>query len=414
MIKLFLVSNKDLSNIASFLNSKGAFDVPYKYENMTEALKQTENQIIKVDKLLYVCPDDIQLVRSDMQSLHSILSNNAFFQVSEVVFVYSEGVDPMMLQYFNTIMSKQSGINSYTKNVGKELTFDSIYNVLLNRSSEQNVDNVIMHVYKVERGVTATTAYDYLEDPDKVILPYDLGHLEEHRNHLEGLQPFYNEENIEAAAVTRAYTNMDAPALSDHSKATCICVTGAGMSGKSVWSSVLTLSMYAANKSVLLADMTKNADVYSIISTVSASYNVIDVKDLGKEPDEDPTGISILSIGADDALLLVNKVLTASKKYDYLLILCETDFYEETQKYLCYDKTLYLTHLYLTEVEKCASLYSNTTIVALADDAAQFNAVPVSTLKEKLGSAKIIGSKHFDNLVLSSDFYRKVLGITNE
>ena len=89
MIKLLLVSSLRSKELGDFLTERGAFEVDGCYSSLSADVAEIQNQIIKVDKTLYLYQLDDEgnsnvNIRADMQVLQGLLDNNTFFNPGEI------------------------------------------------------------------------------------------------------------------------------------------------------------------------------------------------------------------------------------------------------------------------------------------------------------------------------------------
>ena len=92
MIRLLVISTQQHKELSKFLVARGAFEIAGCYSSLSTNAVDIQNNILKVDKTLYLYQDDKDgtsgiNIRSDMQMLQGMLQNNSFFVPGEIVFM---------------------------------------------------------------------------------------------------------------------------------------------------------------------------------------------------------------------------------------------------------------------------------------------------------------------------------------
>lgn len=418
MIKIMLFSKKDVNNIASFLENKGTFKVAYKFESIANNLDVIKSQIIRLDKLIYICNGSSTEVRDDMQALYKIIQNTAFFSTDEILFLQQDSSDPMLSQYFQTIIQKSNIKNSAVRNVGKEFSFDNIYRALLGSSIDVSAENVINKVYKEEKNASASQAYSYLDEHDSSLEPFSMDHLDSYKTRKSNIVDLYSENIIESSLLSRASfdninLNID---IQDSSVTKFVLISGEAKSGKSIWSSVLAASAFSDDMKVLIVDYTENGDIGSIINYAGLPFNAYDFSDLNNVLELGPSGLSTFVINRDLALATIMKLYSNSTNFDFVFFLCESDDFLKLSVLQIFFKQIYITFLYTKDIERCMEKISvlKNPLVIIADHSYQFNSNDQNYLKSQLNGIPLLKATHFTSIITNSDLYKKVLGIQND
>ena len=90
MIKLIVVAGSTSQKLAEFFANRGTFEIVAVYDNLANNVNQIQNKVIISDKLLYLYNDSEETnmnIKSDMQILGNLLSNDSFFKPGEIVFM---------------------------------------------------------------------------------------------------------------------------------------------------------------------------------------------------------------------------------------------------------------------------------------------------------------------------------------
>lgn len=81
MINIMLVAGDKTDKLAKFFKMRNAFSVSMACESLSSNVAQIKDSIINVNTLLYFYQESSINIRTDMQILKELLSDNNFFTV---------------------------------------------------------------------------------------------------------------------------------------------------------------------------------------------------------------------------------------------------------------------------------------------------------------------------------------------
>ena len=142
MINIMLVAGDKTDKLAKFFKMRNAFSVSMACESLSSNVAQIKDSIINVNTLLYFYQESSINIRTDMQILKELLSDNNFFTVGEIIFIIAENENSdKAVNYFKAAMS-ESSFSKYTIKLLKgKPTFDLIYNTVLGVSKNTDFAN---------------------------------------------------------------------------------------------------------------------------------------------------------------------------------------------------------------------------------------------------------------------------------
>lgn len=277
MISVLLVAGGKSKKLAEFLEERGTFVVPFYYNDLNSHVTEIQNQIIKVDKLLYLYQIDTETgeassnIKADMQTLRMLLSSNGFFSVGEILFIVKSGEEyQQAIKYFNVVMQECHIKNYSIKPISSLMSFAAIYDAVMGVSSIKDFQNSYRKLYRVSRGDEASLAYAPVDDKDLTIEPFRYDAVKDYEQ--QKLLAKKVESGIEvyetADSKVEQYYNPDFGHLRniDVRRSKCVLISGNSKSGKTIWAGALAKSAVDQGKQVLVLDFTKCGDIYTVLT----------------------------------------------------------------------------------------------------------------------------------------------------
>lgn len=341
MINVLLIAGGKSKKLADFLEGRGTFSVPFYYENLYSNITDIQNQIIKVDKLLYlyqidnVTGEPSTNIKSDMQALRNLLNGNGFFSVSEIILIVPSGQEyQQAIKYFNVVM-QECGVKSYSiKPITGLLSFAAIYDAVMGVSSTRDFQNSYLKLYRVSRGSDASLAYSPNDDSDLSIEPFRYDSVNEYEQQKKVAKKIESGVEIYDTARERVEQFND-PHLGqlsdvDQKAAKTILISGKAKSGKSVWVCALAKSCTDNGKSALILDFTECGNSHSLLAENGVtSYPVKMLELLSGEVKEELT-VCAPRNGSEFEVrfeFLQNFFSYGKNTFDVIFVICEVSDY---------------------------------------------------------------------------------------
>lgn len=433
MIKLLIVSSLRSKELGDFLTERGTFDVEGCYTSLSADSALIQNQIIKVDKTLYLYQLDEDgnsnvNIRSDMQVLQELLKNNSFFNPGEIIFMTQNSLQCSQAErYFTTVMNS-CGYEDYSiKKIDGQLSFSEIYSSLMGISINANFKNSYKPLYRVERNSDSSTAYEAQDDSNLSLEPFNFDAIKSYENR-KGLAvktastiPFKD-----VPTERDSFSNPDFSQLQieEQNKNNVCVLTGKSKSGLTTWTMALAVSAVAEGKSVLVLDYTSNSDVQPGLKNAEVEYSTVTMKEMLRKNNEYKEGITVCTIRNDrEEKIKVNflqRYLRLSvSEYDVVLIPTAPDVFEAVhtlaKEYL--NKTLFTVvprRSDVRELQKYIHCVKNEDVMVLLDECVNLmhdNYISQQEVKKLLVffEPRVVGSMVFKNFNLKGTLYNKIL-----
>ena len=293
MINIMLVAGGNSRNLATFLEQRGTFEVSFIYNDLRSNADILMNQIIKVDKLVYIYRISEETgeaetnIRVDMQTLRDLISKNSFFSAEEILFLCGgsgkEYTKPK--KYFTTVMQECNFTNFAIRVLDNDASFSSIYDNLIGVSLTKDFKNTYRPLYRKERGQDSMIAYDKKNDSDLVIEPLSYSNLKnwdsqkELSKSVEQSTPIPDPDNDER---NKWFNPNFAGIASDDVLRTgkLTIVSGEKRSGKSMWALELASAAISTDRRVCLYDFTTMQDIAELRDKNSVKLTNIEPLDM--------------------------------------------------------------------------------------------------------------------------------------
>ena len=273
MISLMIVAGSSSQSLATFLEQRGTFQADFVYNDLHSNAEELCNQIIKVDKLVYVYRIDDKTgnaetnIKNDMQTLRMLLQSGGFFNPAEILFLCGGGKQyTQAKRYFTTIMEECGVSNSAVRTIDKAASFSSVYDNLIGVTLTKDFNNTYRPLYRKERGSESVVGYNPKNDKDLRLEPFSYDNLKNWEdqkrlaNSIEQAVPITDPDDIQLSKwMNPDFSGVESEDILQDGKLTI--VTGAKRSGKSVWTAALASTAIAAGRRVCVWDLTKAQDL---------------------------------------------------------------------------------------------------------------------------------------------------------
>lgn len=344
MISLMIVAGVNSKPLATFLEQRGTFTADFVYNDLHSNAESLYNQIIKVDKLVYVYRLDAKTgdadtnVRADMQTLRSLLQSSGFFQPQEILFLCGAGNQyAQAKRYFTTVMEECGVKNSAVRTIDKSASFASVYDNLIGVTLTKDFKNTYRSLYRKERGSTSVVGYNASDDRDLIIEPFGYDNLKNWDDQKKLAASIEQQTPIADPDDTNIdkWHNPDFAGIKSSDILTngnLTIVTGPKRSGKSVWAAALASSALNVNKKVAVYDFTDAQDLAELTERQCIALQKISPLDMMRL--QKGTADVICSLRNDR--ILVDFVCQIVKQrfriFDAVIVVLELDDFAE-----CYD-----------------------------------------------------------------------------
>ena len=310
MIKLFIVSNAKNKELAKFLEQRGTFSVVGSYNSISENAVNIQNDILKVDKTLYLYQVDSNGVsniniRSDMQYLQRMLETNSFFDPGEIVFMTQNNAQcKQAIKYFMSVMESCNYKKYSIKSLDGIISYMSVYDNLMGNSESANFENQYRSLYRKEKDEESTIAYNLTHNEDDRIEPFNFRNLKDYDDQKKlaaktmASVKFRDSSEIELDMLDNpVFNSMTINSVLEGPDV--FILTGKSKSGLSVWTSALACSAFNGGRKVLVLDYTSNSDILDTLNSNNVDANDLTMKDMLKKEYKDKDAIQVVSAHND-------------------------------------------------------------------------------------------------------------------
>ena len=183
MIKILVISNLKCNDLSEFLGDRGTFDVVARFTSISENIQAIQNDIIKVDKMLYLYQTDDEGVfgvnfKSEMQYLQKLLESNSFFDPGDIVFLTQTSSQcKKAVKYFESVMHSTKYPKYAVKVLDDTISYIDVYNVLIGDSENSNFNNTYRTLYRKEIDEDSSVMYNRTKNFDDVIEPFNFENI---------------------------------------------------------------------------------------------------------------------------------------------------------------------------------------------------------------------------------------------
>ena len=280
-----LVAGERTEKLAKFMEDKGTFSVEFAYESLSINLAQIKDSIISVDKMLYLYQPGSISIRSDMQILKDLLSQNGFFNANEIIFAVTESSDQKKaISYFEAAMKDCKFENYSIKKLAEKPSFSDIYNSILGISRSQNFKNSFVNVYRVERNSDSHKSYVGEDNKDVSIEPFNYDRLASYEQaKLDAIKVESGVQHKDVQHEEEKFSNVAFGALNINSiykTARTEIVTGYSKTGVTTWTIAMALSTLYSQKTVTVIDFSDNCDCAEVLENNNIPFNQVPMIDM--------------------------------------------------------------------------------------------------------------------------------------
>lgn len=291
MIRLLIISTQKHKELGEFLTARGAFEIVGCYNSLSANAVDIQNNILKVDKTLYLYQDDKDgtldiNIRSDMQMLQGMLKNNSFFVPGEIVFMTQNTLQGKQAErYFISVMEACKYSDYSIFSINEQISFSSVYANLLGVSTSNDFKNKYTTLWRAERNSDSSLAYRAKDDKNLLLEPFVFENLKKYEDqkqivvrtssNVEFRDSF---EPVVATAVNPNLSSLNVTDLINDNNVSMI--TGKSKSGLSTWTCALAASAAYRGQSVLIMDYTSNSDIGGIFKQFGKEYTFVSMKQM--------------------------------------------------------------------------------------------------------------------------------------
>lgn len=437
MINIMLVAGDKTDKLSKFLQQKGTFDIEYSYRSLTEEVVTIKDNIVNVDKLVYLLDNQILNIRTEMQLLKELLVNEGFFTAREIIFIVTENVDAdKAIKYFKTVMI-ESDFQNYSINKTKsKVSFADIFDFIIGVTHSENYKNTFKEVYRVERHSDSDVAYVAQDDADMLIEPFSYERLKSYEAAKENSKRTESgilHKDVDPGINLTTNLNVDLGDLQivDSVKyVETIIVTGERKTGVSTWAAALAISAIAAGKTVTLMDFTDNFDIANLLENNNQMFYPVRMIDMLHNYKNVENSINLVSTFNEQEQSVRTEFLqhvftNRNALAPVCIIAIPENLFETTQAILMHDvsRILYCMNPIFHDViakQLCIEQYSKLKnfFIVLNDRISLMNST-VQVSKEELEGLlpfgmPIIQSINFDNLNIDASLFKSLMEIRYE
>ena len=338
MISILLTAGTDTKKLASYIEQQKAIEVQHQYESLGQSHMDIVNNLIDVDKLVYVLKEGMTF-RDDLGALKRNLESNTFFTVREILFICCDSYDNSEpLKFFNGVM-QATGFERFKIISVQDLSFAEIYQVIIGtKDSNKFVPNKKVTIYRREKNSLGNTAYveddEVLSEKDffTVITPDSTEDIENNIRLKSIIAQGDNgniiEDNREDVGTKLDNVVLPSITLPKEKNRNIVLITGGPKTGVSVMNHLISNSALDGGVIPLMVDATNTGSSKYLAKKFYNFINDIDFKTLVTTSQATlSSGCNILSIdNTTDIGILdrINYLINNEHKliYDVLLIEC--------------------------------------------------------------------------------------------
>ncbi len=434
MIRLLVISTQQHKELSKFLVARGAFEIAGCYSSLSTNAVDIQNNILKVDKTLYLYQDDKDgtsgiNIRSDMQMLQGMLQNNSFFVPGEIVFMTQNTLQGNQAEkYFISVM-EACGYNDYSVlSINGQISFSEVYANLLGVSTTNDFKNKYTTLWRAERNSDSSFAYKAKDDKNLLLEPFVFDNLKKYEDQKQVVVRTSSniefKDSFEPGIAAAANPNMGVLPVADLINDNNVSlITGKSKSGLSVWTCALAVSAAYRGNSVLIMDYTSNGDIGVTFKQFGREFSFIQMKQMLRMQ-EAADGISVCGIRNDREekvkMNFLQKMIN-TKRILWDVVLLAVDGLFVKQAYTLVQRQLnkiFLTviprHPDVVELQKFIKVFREQDIFVILNESLDVPSVTYLTQQEVKDvliffKPKVVKSHKFMNLDLKGGLYDSLL-----
>ncbi len=437
MINVMLIAGDKTEKLSKFLQQKGTFDIEYAYRSLTEEIVSIKDNIVNVDKLVYLLDNQILNIRTEMQLLKELLTTEGFFTAREIIFIVTENVDTdKAIKYFKTVMI-ESDFQNYSINKTKnKVSFADVFDYIIGITHSDNYKNTFKEVYRVERHSDSDVAYIAQDDSDMLIEPFSYDRLKSYEAAKENSRRTESgilHKDIDTGINVSTAPNVDLGDLQvvdSVKRIETIIVTGERKTGISTWASALAISAIAAGKTVTLIDFTDNFDIADLLEDNNQMFYPVRILEMLHNYKYVENSINLVSTFNEQEQQIRTEFLqhvftNRNSLAPVCIIAIPEKLFETVQAILVQDisRILYCINPIFHDViakQSCLAHYSKLRdfFIVLNDRITLMDSTTIITKEELEGllpfGLPIIQSINFDNLNIDASLFKSLMEIKND
>lgn len=437
MIKLFIVSNSKSKELAQFLEQRGTFSVVGSYDSISGNIVEIQNDILKVDKTLYLYQVDANgnsnvNIRSDMQYLQKMLETQSFFNPGEIVFMTQNNEQcKKAVKYFVSVMESCKYDKYKVEKVDGVISYMSVYDKLMGKSGSGDFDNKYRVLYRREKDEESSVAYNVSDNKDDLIEPFDFNGLQQYEEEKDTAVKttttvqFRDEANTEVEQLdSPVFEGMKIQNVLAGSNVFLMC--GKSKSGLSTWAGALATSALAGEHNVLVIDYTNNSDVAPSLEQCQVPITRIRMKEYLSGRFGEGGTVRVLSTVNDKEesirMNFIRKVFSKRKQeFDTIFVVIEESEFEQTIEILRSEVTSILftataRRTDIVEMQKYVGRIPDVPVLVLLNEGIKLhweNYLSQEEVKVLLSfmKCKVVKSIEFNTLKIGSKLFATIANV---
>ncbi|GAA0101693.1 hypothetical protein UT300012_24080 [Paraclostridium bifermentans] len=290
MIKLMIVAGKGTASLVKHIEEAGTMHVEAAYESLHSNFKTISNEIIEVDKLVYVHQDSRLEINKEMMSLLKLLKGDEslsyMVDIKEIIFFNRKGTcRDDALKYFKRAMEGARFTNFRFYEQDEAFAVLDISDFILNENERADIKPTYQKIYRKKRNEPVNVLYDPEDINSEVVEPYDLQNLKDYdkaKSKLGKLNNLEFQDGKDPNAINRVY---DSPSLSRYNVVdvfedkNVFIYSGLPRSGTTNNLAYFCASAVMARKSVTVINLSNSTDIAEYLRILEVGHDIYGLKD---------------------------------------------------------------------------------------------------------------------------------------
>lgn len=278
-MKVILISDVN-DKLAEYLSKRAGIELEGVYSNLYSVQNKLSNQLIEVNRLLYICRKNNDHLIKDLNALLKLLNENSqVFRIDEIIF-YLEDCGARTRDFKKSIHKLMESVpeQKYTLPISDfKISFNDAYNVLLGKTDSALNVEARERVYIKQKDSRIQNVYD--TDTKKITLePFNYANVQEYDE---------QKEKVRNTADSKVNQGMDSKQInivkkfkdpylgefkfnSNLGERNVVLMTGKPAVGTTTYLDTLVLSTIKAGKKVLLFNLTDNDSFLDILEGLTS------------------------------------------------------------------------------------------------------------------------------------------------
>ena len=290
MLKLMIVAGNGTSSLVDHIRGAGTMQVEAAYESLHDNFKTISNEIIEVDKLVYVYQDPRLDISKEMMSLKKLLmgddSLSYMIDIKEIIFLSRRGTCKHdAVRYFRTAIESAGFTNVRIEEQEDTFAVIDIYDYILNENERNNIRPTYQKIYRKKRNEPVNVLYDPEDINSEVVEPYDMQNLKDYDRAKKTLGKLNNleyQDGIDPNAINKTYDN---PTLSRYNVVdvfedkNIFIHSGLPRSGTTTNTAYFCASAIMANKSITVINLSQSSDLMDYLRIIEVGHDIYTLRD---------------------------------------------------------------------------------------------------------------------------------------